>query len=139
MKIYLTSNIILYLFNCRNVIEIMMTVWHEILKPKSLHLSLARLLELEISHYKIFRINECIPCLKEIGFLSMTAHNFARPNNVDLAPFWNNLHKLHLHLESSSIEHFENICKNGYIKNLLELSIVEVIVSESFYSLKKIL
>lgn len=106
-----------------------MTVWHKVLKPAKLfHLSLAHLTVSEISYNEMYKIFECLPCLKEVVLKSISFAGLKY--NADHTIFWNELHKLNLILNSSLMGDFESFCKIGYTQNLTEL-IIEMEVSLS--------
>lgn len=101
-----------------------MTVWREILKPKSLPLQLDTLSDWEITYDEIYAMTECLPHLKKL--ITSLTQSYGPLNNVSyklLLKFWNNLESLTLFMENTTTEHLHNFCSRGYTKNLSELTI----------------
>lgn len=104
-----------------------MTVWHEIIKPKTFNLQSITLVDWDIACEEIYMMTECLPNLRNLN--TTLTRSYEPLNSINrqlLIKFWNKLNSLTLYIENS-IEYFELFCKNGYVQNLSELTIKSVV------------
>lgn len=104
-----------------------MTVWSEIIKPKTFNLESITLVDWDITCDEIYTMSECLPHLRNLN--TTLTRSYEPLNNINhqlLMKFWNNLKSLTLYIENT-IEYFKLFCKNGYIQNLSELTIKSVV------------
>lgn len=104
-----------------------MTVWNEIIKPKTFNLESITLIDWDITCAEIYTMSECLPHLKNLNTtLTRSYEPLNSINHQLLMQFWNKLNSLTLYVENT-IEYFQNFCRNGYIQNLSELTIKSVV------------
>jgi len=110
-----------------------MTVWHEIIKPKTFNLQSITLVDWDIACEEIYMMTECLPNLRNLNTtLTRSYEPLNSINHQLLIKFWNKLNSLTLYIENS-IEYFELFCRNGYIQNLSELTIKSVVSYITFH------
>ncbi|XP_050065706.1 uncharacterized protein LOC126554688 isoform X2 [Aphis gossypii] len=109
-----------------NIKKIIMTVWHEIIKPKTFNLQSITLVDWDIACEEVYMMTECLPNLRNLNTtLTRSYEPLNSINHQLLIKFWNKLNSLTLYIENS-IEYFELFCRNGYVQNLSELTIKSV-------------
>ncbi|XP_003247654.1 uncharacterized protein LOC100576013 [Acyrthosiphon pisum] len=115
-----------------NIKKIIITVWNEIIKPKKFNLESITLIDWDITCDEINTMSECLPHLRNLN--TTLTRSYEPLNNINhqlLMEFWNKLNSLTLYMDNT-IEYFQFFCRNGYIKNLSELTIKSVSLDISF-------
>jgi len=104
-----------------------MTVWHEIIKPKTFHLQSITLVDWDTTCDEIYTMTECLPHLNNLSTtLTRSYESLNIINHQLLMKFWNKLSSFKIYIENT-IEYFTILCENGYIQNLSELTIKSVV------------